>query len=1070
MGEIVIHRGTQKIDLFSLSPFVTVTKAEHVQELLSLDRINISISSSQPLTFFLSDYIIHEGRKFTLNLNPRLQKQSENIYLYDLQFEGVQYDLLRKKYFNYDSQGHYTTGDFPLTGEISVFLVALLNNAKRDELEYNWVLGDHPVDSDTKTITFDNLNCLAALQTICSKDNFNVEFEIVQDIVNKINTLHIRNVGVNRAYEFEYGYRNGLYSLIRENVSEGQVITRLYPFGSSENIPTDYRNFSPRLKLPESYGDYIQDNAKVALFGLVEEIKNYDDVKPTFKGIVSSLGTLDTAKGTYSFVCSNMDFDLNEKKDDHVSTKYLISGTPAKIHINKGNLAGYEFEIHKYVHATKTFEIKQFADERGQKFPDLSTVFKLSVNDEFTLLDIIMPQSYITNAEIKLKEKALEDYGKLSQNNVKYLLDIDPDFFAKIGGGLDVKHLGIGDYINIKDVPLGINKTSRIISLNRDLLSFGGYKYSADISDTYEINIVTQILQDLQDVSTQIQTVTIKNREAMLSGYRRMRELQGLIFDTDGYFDPVNIKPNSIETNMLSIGARSQQLTLENVIFTANKNNEPNSISISEGKLIHFSIDESGVKEWNLLSINKNLTSNSPYYIYARVPRNASTGTFFITTEQIKFDSENDYYNFLVAVLFSPQNGLRMIQLMYGSTFINGRTITTGKIQSIDGKTSFDLDSGQIKGNIEFTEDSPAIAQVTSGGENLLYPKDEYFDFIPNIDRYFNKNLQYVFSIDIDNNTYKLPEATMILFGKKNSDYIPLAEKQLSFQSSNNTGISRAYVTFSARINDYKALFCKVVGSSNADFPISNPKLETGSLASDYSNSQYYLEKRIEEIESGANWFKTTISGNIITTGTLLLGNYETGTNAGITGVGNSEGVFFWAGSTYAGRNTAPIRFYRNGTGYLQNVTIEGVLKAGRIGGENGWTVTEDEITSEQGNVVFKSAEKTLGIPDVFVGLGSSVKNYFGLPNYSVNFIAQNNKKYITPAGKINYGAIISAANAQTNVGLDVSASGGTTNNAIQIGDGDVVVDGIKAGSGSFQVGNIRITYRKGLIIKNEIV
>ena len=722
MGEIVINRGAQKIDLFSLIPFVTVTKAEHVQDLLSTDRITLSIASSQPMLFYLGDYIVYGGRKFTLNLNPTLQKQAEDVYLYDMQFEGVQYDLLRKKYFNYDAQGFYTTGDFPLTGEINVFLLALINNANRDETDYTWILGYYPAGTETKTITFSNVNCLAALQTICQE--FEQEFEIVQDMVAKTNTLYINKVGELRDYEFEYGYGNGLYSLKRDNVSEGQVITRLYPYGSTENIPTNYRNFSPRLRLPESYGkNYIQDNAKVALFGLVEEIKNYDDIKPTFKGIVSGVGTAVTAQNTFSVSIANMDFDLNEKKADGVSTKYLIDGTPAKIHVNKGNLAGYEFEIHKYTHSTKTFEIKVFADERGQKFPDLNTIFKFAIGDEITLLDIIMPDVYIINAENKLKDKALEDYDKLSQNNVKYSLDIDPMFFANIGGGTDVAHLTIGDYISVKDSALGIQKTSRVISLNRDLLANDGYKYSAEISDSYEISIVTQILQDIQDVQTQVGVVVVRNKEAMLAGYKRMKELQGLVFDPDGYFDPTNIKPNSIETNMLTVGAKSQQLSLESVIIKTNVNNDPNSVSITAGKLIHFSISDTGIKEWNLTAINKTLPTNEAYYIYARVPRAGTTGTFNIVTSKLKFDSEDLYYNFLVAVVFSPQNGIRLTELMYGSTFIHGRTITTGRIQSVDGLTWFDLDTGQIKGKIEFLPDSPAFQQVSNsiviGGRNF---------------------------------------------------------------------------------------------------------------------------------------------------------------------------------------------------------------------------------------------------------------------------------------------------------------------------------------------------------------
>lgn len=1033
MGDIVVHRGDQNINLFSLLPFRTITKAEHVQELLSLDRLNINIESSNPIEFFIGDYIYHENRKFTLNLNPRLQKNSESQFIYDLQFEGVQYDLLRKKYFNYDAEGNYTTGDFPLTGEIDVFLTCLRNNANRDESEYTWLIGVYPSDTEAKTITFDNNNCLQALQAICSKDNFDVEFEIIQDVVAKTNTLNIKKIGSILSYSFEYGKGNGLYSLIRENVSEGQIITRLFPFGSTENIPTNYRNFSPRLKLPSSYGsDYIEDAEKIQIFGLVEEIVNYDDIKPTFKGIVSSSTVVNN--GIFSLVVNNMDFDLNEKKEDG-STKYLIAGTPAKIHVNKGNLAGYEFDIHKYTHTTKTFEIKQFADERGQKFPDDSTVFKFSVGDEFTLIDIIMPDVRIAEAEEKLKAKALEEFEKLSQNNVQYNLDIDPEYF-KLFGNEETKFLSVGDYVNIVDSQIGIDKTSRITTLKRDLLNV--FKYEMSIADTYEISIAQQVLQDINIIKTEIKTNSQNNILAMLNGYRRMLELQGMVFDTDGYFDPTNIKPNSIETNMLSIGARSQQLTLNDVVFTPNKNGNINAIQISSGNLIHFSIDNTGIREWSLLEVNKNdLLENQSYYIYARVLRTGNTGSYLITTEQIKFDSEENYYNFLLAALFKPIDDVRLIQLLYGSTFINGRTVTTGRISSVDGLTWFDLDTGQIRGKIEFSDDSPAYDQLASGGENLIYLENDTYNFIEKTERYFGKNLSYVFSVDVDN-SYSSTSGIIYLIGKKDGLYSVIGQKEIEFKSN---GINRISISIEFKINDYQRIFCKVYDSGEHDLTISNLKLETGSRASDYSEAQYLINKRISEIESRANWYTTTISGNIITTGTVLLGNYETGANGGITGTGGIDDVFLWGGSNYAGRNTAPIRILRNGKFYANDAYMSGEIVAtkGWFGtGDNGFRIYEQGIKSDKGWIFLGKANS-----------GNDIK-FIQLAGDSIGTQATIEDRTIT---------------ADNKVGLFLNVSGSTgLNYALQIAGGDVVVQGKKGFTGTRQVEEWQFEITNGII------
>ena len=57
------------------------------------------------------------------------------------------------------------------------------------------------------------------------------------------------------------------------------------------------------------------------------------------------------------------------RKTQRETLKYLIAGTPAKLHFNKGNLAGYDFELLAltgYNHATKCFKVKQFTDEEGK--------------------------------------------------------------------------------------------------------------------------------------------------------------------------------------------------------------------------------------------------------------------------------------------------------------------------------------------------------------------------------------------------------------------------------------------------------------------------------------------------------------------------------------------------------------------------------------------------------------------------------------------------------------------------------------------------------------------------------
>ncbi|WIR86136.1 hypothetical protein CRP12_000005 [Riemerella phage vB_RanS_CRP12] len=719
--EFIVVQGSKTLNLNNRKPLCSVTKAEHRQSLLSEDVINITVESKTPLALQVGNYIEYENRRYTLNSAPKVKKE-QGYYAYDLVFEGVQYLLRDKVYFNLDAQGFQNTADFPLTGEINIFLTTLITNINSIS-DFTWVLGEYPQNTETKTLTFNNENCLAVLQKICQE--YDTEFEIKQDLERKSYTLNIKKIGETLNQTFEYGKGNGLYSLSRVNVNDN-VITRLYVFGSTNNIKSGYRDYSQRLRLPISHGkEYIQDDAKVKLFGLKEGVKNFDDIKPTFKGIVSGVTNLEN--GSQEIEVSNMDFDLNET--DSNGTKYLLNDTPAKLHINKGNLAGYEFELLKnggYNHATKTFRVKQFTDERGQKFPEAGSVFSFAVGDEVTLLDIALPEQYITNSENKLLEEGQKEYEKQSVNNLKYNLELDPLYLQQIGDGTSI-FFKIGDYIRVIDEPLKIDKTTRIVDITRDLLD--EYNYKIGIADTYEISFVASLLTDIKDTKTVIKTQEQINRRNYLNGYRNLQELRESVFDVEGYFDSTHIKPESIEANMLSVGAKSQQFALENISLNPNIEGNPARTFISGGKLVHFSLEDD-IREWNLLPYSRNDLLNQVYYVYAKCSRGSSNAMWYITTEQIRFDSRSDYYYFLCYLLYTPKDSKREAEAMYGNVFMHGGQITAGRIKSLNGQTYFDLDSGEIAGTIKFksgngyAEVGSAIQQavdaVSVGGRNLV--------------------------------------------------------------------------------------------------------------------------------------------------------------------------------------------------------------------------------------------------------------------------------------------------------------------------------------------------------------
>ena len=101
----------------------------------------------------------------------------------------------------------------------------------------------------------------------------------------------------------------------------------------------------------------------MAAFGLKENIKTFEKIFPNRYGQVTAAGSK-----YFGFIDGTMNFDLNEKETDGVTTKWLINGVTAKIKMTSGNLAGYEFDLHKYDPATKEIQVVPFTDENGNEF------------------------------------------------------------------------------------------------------------------------------------------------------------------------------------------------------------------------------------------------------------------------------------------------------------------------------------------------------------------------------------------------------------------------------------------------------------------------------------------------------------------------------------------------------------------------------------------------------------------------------------------------------------------------------------------------------------------------------
>lgn len=697
-----------------------ISSAKQNWALNAEDTVSITVVSPFPQTYGIGDKITIFGRDYKLNRLPKVKKTGMHEFQYDLEFEGIQYDLFR---VTYDVTIDTTTNELQdvqgdtLTGDLHRFMTVLIANANR-VFPGKWVLGVCPETASDKTLTFgESDNCLSVLQNLCSESNFNVEFEIEQS--NGVYTINLyEKVGQTLPYTFQYGRGRGLYELTRENVSSANIVTRLKVYGSAENITSKYR--ADRLCLPgKTKGQsYIEKAEMVAKYGIFEGRKNFDDIKPSFTGTVESI----VSGNVLQFIDTDFPFNLNEKEADGVTTKYLIDGVAAKVHFNTGNLAGYEFEIHSYDHATHTFTLVKQTDDRGNVFPsETSLAFQIGVGDEYKILDIAYPSSIEQAAEEELEETGNKYYDQNCQPKVQYGLSVTKAWLQSLVGSDETvtNVFQPGDYLHIVDNDIDVDKSVRIQSLERNILD--PYEYTLTISDTVKTTVTNRVISDLIDIDKVITINNLKDPARARANWRTSRELLNMVFDPDGDYYSDKIKPLSIDTLALSVGAKSMQFGLTNTVFQPNYGGNSNVVKWQGGVLTHYTINEETAVSWVMADGTVTLANNQAYFLYAKCAKNGDAGTFIFSTSQIKVEQDANYYHFLVGTISSidPELKVRSLSLTYGFSMINGRFIKTGRIESADGTTYFDLDNSEIGGRIVFSSNGQEKTLEELGNEAL---------------------------------------------------------------------------------------------------------------------------------------------------------------------------------------------------------------------------------------------------------------------------------------------------------------------------------------------------------------
>ena len=591
-----------------------------------------------------------------------------------------------------------------------------------------------------------------------------------------------------------------------------------------------------------------------------------------------------------------------------------------------------------------------YADDRGDVFPsETSLAFQFGVGDEYKITDIAYSEEIEQAAENKLAEEANKYYDQNSQPKVQYGLTVTKEWLKSLVDATDDKVVNVfvpGDYLHVVDDDIDVDKSVRIKSFTRNILS--PYDYQLTISDiTTNTPIINRVISDLIDIDKIITINNLKDPTRARANWRSSREVLDMVFDPEGDYYTDKIKPNSIDTLALSVGAKSMQFGLTNTVFQPNYNGNKNVIKWQGGVLTHYTINEETAVSWVLADGQLTLDKDSDaYYIYAKCAKGSQAGTIVFTKEQHKVDGDANYYYFWIGVLNSVDFELkaRSLALTYGFTMVNGRFIKTGRIESADGTTYFDLDNSEIGGRIVFTSNGQEKT-LEELGQEALESKDFINNTLPGVLSEIQSQLDGKIETWFQTTDPASSWTTTALKKKHVGD--------MWFRTDKNTlwRYSGSYTW--QQIQDQKAIDAYNAASTAQDTAdgkrrvfVTTPKppYDIGDLWVDGKDLRRCITKRTTGSYVANDWViavnydntKTIIDGGIVTSGTIQVAGDNKSILAGITGQGTAAtSIRFWAGASFENRATAPYRVMQDGSVVMTKATVEGIINAisGYIGG-----------------------------------------------------------------------------------------------------------------------------------------
>lgn len=689
------------------------------RSIMGVSTLQLKIELKSAIDIPVGSFIDYGGHRYTLYYPHSITKLHTKSFEYHLLFHGEEEELKLFKLKDVSGGKPYRLKFF-LTAKPIDFLRVIVDTLNLSSS--GWTVGNC-IEASEKTIAFNHENCFAVLHRVAQE--FDSEWKIEGKQISLGKVTHMADTPL----AMQYGYGNGFRSGVgRRNDGDSQPIGRLYVEGGKRNIDRS-KYGSSTLLLPKNATLIYEgktyrtdaDGMSITCDGNnhpAEDSYDGSGVYPMREGTVSEVAQVVEGGSTF--------YDI---KDNSIPASlnfndYRIKGEKATIVFQCGALAGREFDIVQteenltgYIHEERRFKL---IPEELDGFEMPGGTFIPAVGDKYALFNISLPNEYLSNASQKMFKEAVKYFHDHSHPTFMFDGEVDPIWARQ--NWLEVGGMFVpGGHILFSDPqfhPEG--SVIRIIAVKTPIGE--PYQPELTLSNAPLSGSFASTLGKLE-----AEPVLAEERERGLRQYTKRywqdaKESQNMLLQAMGALGDEftsTLSPVALQTMQVLVGSAALQyrfVTSKAAPATANHlitwNKVGASLDVQAGIIQHRTLEidtitfnrmPSDFRYWDLPRYKSPALTNqlTPYYLYAKVEKNGTAGAFELDDKARPFESAS-HFNLLVGLLSSEREGMRSFAPMYSYSELTPDGLTTRLIKSLDGSTYFDLERGEIGGNILF--------------------------------------------------------------------------------------------------------------------------------------------------------------------------------------------------------------------------------------------------------------------------------------------------------------------------------------------------------------------------------